>query len=259
MPDLILTSNRGAVRVLSLNRPDRHNALNDALLDDYRGAMRDAIADPTVRCIVIRGEGRSFCSGRDTAEFGNHGDGGPVIDWLAVGQRSISEVLTSPKPVVAAMKGHVIGGGLEMCLAADLRISSTVLRASLPEVGFASIPDNGGTQLLTTLIGPGRAKELILTGRPIGAEEADRWGLVNRVVAEDDLDDIVVEVAEQIARNSPLATRLAKQLVDSCWAATISAGLQGELVAQTAMFSSADYQESLAARRDQRPPLFSGN
>jgi enoyl-CoA hydratase len=258
MDDLMLIESRGGVRVLSLNRPDRHNALNDPLIDAYRASVEVAIADSEVRCIVLRGEGRSFCSGRDTADFGSQGNGGPVIDWLAAGQRTIMALLESPKPVIAAMKGHVIGGGFEICLAADIRIGSVDLQASLPEVGYASLPDNGGTQTLAALVGPGRAKELILTGRSIDADEALAWGVVNQVVPAEELDSAVLSIAEAIAERSPLAVRLAKQLVNNSWMNNVHKGLQGELVAQTAMFSSEDYAEAGAARRDRRAASFTG-
>jgi enoyl-CoA hydratase len=257
-PELLLIEDREHVRILSLNRPDRHNALNDPLMYAYRDAVGEALADDNVRCIVLRGEGRSFCSGRDTADFGKHGSGEPVIEWLAAGQRTIAALLDSPKPIIAAMKGHVIGGGFEMCLAADIRIGAVDLRAALPEVGFASIPDNGGTQILTALVGPGRAKELVLAGRRINADEALAWGIVNRVVPVDELDAVVFGLAHEISQRSPLAVRLAKQLVDSCWADCFHRGLRNELVAQTAMFNSADYAEAGAARREQRAPTYTG-
>lgn len=259
MDDLMGIEDRGHVRVLSLNRPERHNALNDLLIDAYRAAVAGAVSDPDVWCIVLRGEGRSFCSGRDIAELGTHGKGEPVIDWLAAGQRTISSLLECPKPIIAAMKGYVIGGGFEMCLAADIRIAASDLQAALPEVALGSIPDNGGSQILTTLIGPARTKELILTGRRIGADEAMAWGIVNRVVEVDQLDEVVLELATTIASRSPLAVRLVKQLVDNCWGERIRNGLGQELVAQTAMFSSADYAEFGAARREGRDPRFTGH
>lgn len=259
MSDLVLIHDTNGVRTISLNRPQRHNALNDELMYAYRDAVDDAVDDSSVRCIVLRGEGKSFCSGRDTSAFGQHGNGEPVIEWLAAAQNSILKLAFSPKPVIAAVKGHAIGGGFEMCLAADIRIGSTDASMALPEVTLGSVPDNGGTQMLTALVGPGRAKELVLSGRRIEATEAQAWGILNRVVPVDELDAAVAELAAGIASRSPLTVRLAKQLVDNVWAETLRRGVQQELVAQTLVFASDDYAEAQAARAEQRPAVFTGN
>jgi enoyl-CoA hydratase/carnithine racemase len=258
MSELVLTDLVDGVGVISYNRPDKHNALNDALVAQYTAAVTWALGEPDVRCVVLRGEGPSFSSGRDVSELGHRPGSESDFTFVRRHQETTFAFLGSPKPIIAAVKGYALGGAFERCLAADIRVGSPDAVMGLPEILFGILPDTGGTQLLTALVGPGRAKELILTGRRIGAGEALAWGILNRVVPLEDLDATVMELASSIASKAPLAVAMGKQLVDQCWADAVQRGIRAELVAQTALFTSEDYQEARAARREGRPPRFIG-
>lgn len=258
MADLVLTELTDGVAVVSLNRPEKHNALDDTTSAEYRRAMEWALREPEARCIVLRGEGRSFCSGRDVTQLGQRPPGVGDYTFVRAAQQGNVDLMSSPKPSIAAVKGYCLGGGFERALAADIRIGSPDAVMSLPEVTYGLVPDTGGTQLLTALVGPGRAKELVLTGGRIDADQALAWGILNRIVPAEELDEVVMELARTIAANSPMAVALGKQLVDQCWADQIGRGLKAELTAQTALFTSEDYREARLARREGRPPRFAG-
>jgi enoyl-CoA hydratase/carnithine racemase len=255
---LVRTELVEGIGVISYNRPEKHNALNNAMSEQYAEALTWALSDREVRCIVLRGEGPSFSSGRDVTELGSRPDGEGDYSFVRRIQEGTFRLLTSPKPVIAAVKGYALGGAFERCLAADIRIGSPDAVMGLPEIAFGILPDTGGTQLLTALVGPGRAKELVLTGRRIDAQEALSWGILNRIVALEELDAEVMELAGTIASRSPVALAMGKHLVDQCWADEIHRGVRAELLAQTALFTSEDYAEARAALREQRPPKFLG-
>ncbi|MET0987782.1 MAG: enoyl-CoA hydratase/isomerase family protein [Steroidobacteraceae bacterium] len=255
----MLNINReGAIGILSFNRPERHNALNDELAEAFTEALDRYIADDSIRVIVLRGEGPSFCSGRDTSQLGHRAREESDYNFVLRHQQARLRQLDCPKPIIAALKGAVLGGGCEIALAADIRVSSTELKMALPEITYGLVTDTGGSQLLTALIGRARAKYMLFTGARIDAQTALAWGAVDFVVAPDQLDAKVMEIARQIASRSPLALAFAKQLVDQFDAPAIRRGFGAELIAQTAMFSSADYREARAAIREKRVPDFTG-
>ncbi|AEF37812.1 enoyl-CoA hydratase EchA8 [Mycolicibacter sinensis] len=229
------------VGVLSFNRPHRHNAINDALFEDMCTVLRSYLHDPTVRCVLLRGEGPSFCSGRDTAELGQRANGEDDFTFVREHQRIRLEVLESPTPVVAAVQGAAIGGGFEIALSADIRILAENAVLGLPEVGLGLIPDTGGTQLLPALVGPSRAKYLVLSGARIGARTAYQWGLAEEIVPVDELQDRAMEFSRQIAAQPKLAMSIAKLLVNQASAGAIRNGIGQELIAQTALFTSEEY------------------
>lgn len=258
MPGLVLTDLRDGVAIISYNRPEKHNAISDKMTEQYQAAWRWACDEPDARCIVLRGEGRSFSSGRDTTQLGQRPTGVGDYAFVRSHQQTNLEMMSCPKPIIAAIKGYALGGAFERCLASDIRIGSPSALMGLPEIKYGILPDTGGTQFLTSLVGPGRAKELVLTGRLIDSQQALEWGILNRIVAEDDLDTVVLELATGIASRSPLAVSIAKQLVDQCWAGEIRRGIQGELLAQTLLFTSRDYGEARASLREARRPHFEG-
>lgn len=229
------------VGVVSFNRPHRHNAITDALFDEMCAALRDYIDDQSVRCILIRGEGPSFCSGRDKAELGNRADGEDDFTFVKAHQRIRLEVLESPKPVVAAVQGAALGGGFEIALSADMRIVADDAVFGLPEVGLGLIPDTGGTQMLPALIGPSRAKYLVLSGARIDAQTAYVWGLAEEVVPAAELTDRAMALCRRLAAQPKLAVSMAKLLVDQATAGSIRNGFGQELMAQTALFRSQEY------------------
>jgi len=256
--DLVIRELVDRVAILSLNRPDRHNAFNDAMIDSFADAIGWAITEPDARAILLRGEGRSFSSGRDVTELGTRAKGETDYEFVARAQQMALRLGGAPKPVVAALKGAVIGGALELALHADMRIAATDAVLRFPEITFGILPDTGGTQLLTMLAGPSRAKYAIMTGDGITAERALEWNVVDWVVDADKLDDRAKELAARLAAAPPLAIAMAKQLVDQFAADQIQRGVRGELLAQTALFASEDYAEARAAFREKRSPRFTG-
>jgi enoyl-CoA hydratase len=246
------------VGIVTLNRPERHNAVNDEMSEAINATLVAALDDMAVRCVLIRGEGKSFCSGRDTSQLGHRPPG--VTDYVFVhrSQRTRLAVMDSPKPVVAELRGAVIGGGCELALSADIRVADTTLQLAMPEVRYGLVVDTGGSVLATALAGPSKAKYLMMTGDRIDAATALAWNLVDFVVEPDALAEHARALARRIADGAPLAVQMGKQLVDNVWANEVRATLRTELMAQTALFTSADRAEVRAALADGRPPRFSG-
>jgi enoyl-CoA hydratase/carnithine racemase len=236
------------VAVISLNRPERHNAIDDELHDELVSAWDKVLADPAARVVLLRGEGRSFCSGRDTAQLGRRPAGESDLAFIRRHQRSRIVQLDSPKPVIAALHGHVLGGGLELALAADIRVAASDLRMAFPEIRYGLIVDTGGSPLATMLAGPSRAKWMLMTGRPVDADRALAWGLVDEVVPPGEVDEVAAALAREIAAGPAEALAMIKQTVDGMWHGVLHAALRGELLAQAALFGGEDYQARERAR-----------
>jgi len=258
MGEVVIRRLEDGVAILSLNRPERHNAISDELFEAWRDAMRWAARDGEVRAVLVRGEGRSFSSGRDTGELGQRPDRQSDYSFVRQHQETRLHDLECPKPVVAALKGAVIGGALEAALGADIRIAAADVKLGFPESRFGIMTDTGGAGLATILAGPSRAKWLIMTGDLIGAEQALAWGLVDQVVEPDQLDATALGLARQLAAGPPLALAMAKQVIDNMWAGALRSTIRAELLAQTALFRSDDYQEARSARREGREPKYQG-
>jgi len=238
------------VATISLNRPERHNAVDDELHDGLVEAWAEVLADPAARVILLRGEGRSFCSGRDTAQLGQRTAGESDLAFIRRHQDTRVLQLASPKPVIAALRGHVLGGGLEMALAADIRIAATDVRMAFPEIRYGLMTDTGGSPLATMLAGPSRAKWMLMTGRQVDAERALSWGLVDEVVSPEEVDEVAAALAREIAAGPVDALAMIKQTVDGIWHGALHGALRAELVAQVALFGGADYQARRRARLD---------
>jgi enoyl-CoA hydratase len=246
------------VGVISLNRPDKHNAINNEMSRSSREAWDWALGNDDVRVIVIRGEGKSFCAGRDTTQLGTRE--GRDSDYSFVRRAVMNRIhgLYGDKPVIAAVKGYAIGGGFEQALAADMRVGGTDAKVSLPEIRYGILPDTGGTQLLNALIGPARTKYMTLTGNFVDAQTAYEWGIFDFLVEPDEVDAKALGIAKEIAPKAPLAINLGKTLVDQMYTGTIVNGIRQELMAQTVLFTSQDYKEARAALRENRKPSFTG-
>jgi enoyl-CoA hydratase/carnithine racemase len=247
-PQLVLTETVDGVGVVSFNRPERHNALNDEMGGVWRAAVHQAIDDPAVRCILLCGEGPSFCSGRDTSQLGDRAGGESDVEFVARAQEIRYALMDTPKPVVAAVQGHALGGGFETALGADMRVAADDARFGFPEVKFGLVADTGGTQLLTPLIGPARAKYLLMTGDRVDAAQALAWGIVDWVVPGPELRATALDLCRKLAAAPATAVAFAKQLVDQAWAGSIRNGMRQEVVAQAALFASDDYQQMKARR-----------
>lgn len=241
----VLTETRDGVGIVSLNRPERHNALDDPALEELPAALTAAANDPEVAVILLRGEGKSFCSGRDTSDINSSGSagssGGTDFEFIRKHQDHRLNQLECPKPMVAALKGVVAGGGLQIALAADIRVAASDIKLSFPEVRFGLTVDSGGSALATMLAGPSRAKLMLLTGRRIPADLAMAWGLVDEVVPPEELDDAAFALCREIAQHSRPAVQAGKALVDQYWRGDILNGMRAELFAQVALFGSAEY------------------
>jgi enoyl-CoA hydratase/carnithine racemase len=208
-----------------------------------------------VRVVVVRSSSaRAFCAGADVNEWSALGPEGMWRRWIADGHRVFDRLARLPMPTIASISGVALGGGLELALACDLRLASTDARFALPETRIGVVPGWGGAARLAALIGAGRTKQMALTGAPIGAEEACRWGLVNEVVASAALPARVQAIALRIAEGPRIAVQVTKQLIDGSLPRGPTAAL--EALAAGFVTGSADLAEGVAAFRDKRPPRF---
>jgi enoyl-CoA hydratase/carnithine racemase len=247
----------GLLRV-TLNRPQVANALNTQMGRDLL-ALWSGLADPgEIRCVVLTGAGdRVFCAGADLKERRGMSD----ADWQAqhvIFERQYWALLDVPVPVIAAVNGHAFAGGLEMMLACDFAYASATARFALTEVTLGIMPGAGGTQLLPRAVGERRAKEIILTGRPFGADEALQWGLVNRVAPPEALLDEATATAAAICDNAPLSVRQAKKSIHTGLQTDLKSGLLFEIEAYNRLVPTADRREGIDAFNAKRKPRFEG-
>ncbi len=242
---------------LTLRRPDALNALSTEMCRAVLDALGQVDRDPGARVLILTGEGRAFCAGADLKERE-----GAALDAIWKHNRSIFRIPLELErlavPVIAAINGFALGGGCELALGCDLRWAARTAEFGCPEVTRGIIPAAGGTQRLSRLVGPSRAMALILTGRRITAEEADRVGLVDAVVAPGDLLRSAGETARAIAGNAPLAVRAAKRAIRYGLQQSFEAGLDLEGHLQRMLYASADCQEGIVAFRERRPPRWAG-
>lgn len=254
--ETLLTEIHDGVGVVTVNRPEIRNAMNSAVLDEMRSALDEFRQDEEVGAVIFTGVGdKAFVAGADIGELRER----TILDGLAANmQRFYDEIEGFEKPTIAAVNGYAFGGGLELAMACDIRLASENARLGLPETSLSIIPAAGGTQRLVRLIGKGRAVELILTGRPIAAEEAQSIGLVSRVVAQEELMEAARETAARILSKGPLATRLAKLAVQRGFDADQQTGLAIERLAQTVLLASEDKTEGTSAFLEKREPDFKG-
>jgi enoyl-CoA hydratase/carnithine racemase len=243
---------------ITLARPEKLNAMDRQAFQELEEAAARAAADPVVRAVLVTGEGRAFSAGLDVAEFGRETDPDQAEQVVARLQRAICALERMSKPVVAAVNGLAIGGGLQLAIACDLRVASEQAQFAAMEMRWAIVPDLGGTERLPRLIGLGRAKEMILTGRPVMAPEAERIGLVSRVVPADRLAVEAAELAGGLAAGPTLALGLAKQALNESFERSTEDGMDAARRMQRRTFASADHAEARAAFAERRPPRFSG-
>jgi enoyl-CoA hydratase/carnithine racemase len=254
----------GAVAILTIDRPEVRNALDFKTSDELVEAWRSFRDDDDLRAAILTGAGdRAFCAGADlrgVAEFYRNLTSAERLRRAEQqpGLGGITRNLAVDKPVVAAINGHCLAGGLEIALACDLRVASENATFGLPEVTRGILPGAGGTQRLPRLVGPERALDLILTGRRIDAREAERMGLVGRVVPFDRLRDEALALASQIAENAPLAVRAAKAAVWRGLDLPLAEGLRLEQLLAEPVRQSEDAQEGPRAFLEKRKPVFKG-
>jgi enoyl-CoA hydratase len=249
----------GRVAHLELVNPPLNLVTRELLneLNAVLATLESAAADD-VRVVVVTGRGeRAFSAGSHVGEFEAQ-RGAAGRDRHALEESVARRLAELPMPTIAAIEGNALGGGLELALCCDLRIAASRARLGLPEVRLAVTPGAGGTQRLPRVVGPARAKELILTGRVIGAEEAARIGLVHEVVADGEARHRADEVAAEIAARGPLAVREAKRLIDATWDLDLDTGLAAELEASVRIFETEDMLEGARAFFAKRDPDYHG-
>lgn len=252
----ILIETRGAVTILTVNRPDKLNAIDRATLGEIGDAVRAFASDPAQGALVLTGAGpKAFIAGADIAELQPLGPSA-AEDISRFGQGVASLLENCPKPVIAAVNGFALGGGCELALGCHIRLASENAVLGLPEVTLGIIPGYGGTQRLPRLVGQGRALELVLSGRRVKADEAERIGLVNRVVPQDQLLDEAVKLAEAILRNGPIAVEAAIECVVRGMSLPLEQALRFESGRFGMVAASADMHEGLQAFLDKRPAKF---
>lgn len=253
--EIIVTVEAGIAEV-TLNRPDRYNALGSRIVGELGEALEEIEGSGEVRAMVLTGAGdKAFCSGVDLKERAEMDADGRWSHNRALGAFA-GRLAGLQVPTIAAFNGLAFGGGLEIALACDFRLTTEGASFALPEVGIGIVPGAGGTQRLPRLIGVTRAKELILTARRISTEDALDMGLVNKIVPRSSLMEEARSLAREIATNSPLALAYAKAAVDLASETTIEQGLRYETAAIRATLSSEDYKIGLAAFAEKRPPEF---
>lgn len=248
---LVLCDLVDGVGAVTLNRPDRHNAINNEMGSELGTALAWARSDNEVRCVLLRANGPSFSSGRDTSQLGTRTSGESDLGFVRRAQDGRISTMTAPKPVLAAVQGYVLGGAFEMALAADLRIAADDAVFAFPEIKFGLVPDTGGTQLVTMLAGPSKAKWMVISGERVDAATALAWGLVDFVVPRHELDEAAMSMARKLAAAPPQAAAMAKQLVDQAWQGTVVNGIRAELLAQTALFAGEEHKRVKAERLEQ--------
>ncbi|KTE25053.1 MULTISPECIES: enoyl-CoA hydratase/isomerase family protein [unclassified Sphingopyxis] len=258
MADQILSERDGSLRIITLNRPERHNAMDDSMSALFQQLVGEALDETESNAILIRATGKSFCSGRDTNVLGQRARDESDFHFVRRHQEGRLRMQESTKPIIAALKGGAIGGGCELALAADIRISDTTLKMALPEILYGVLPDTGGTQMMTALIGPSRTKYMVMTGQKIDAATALEWGAVDFVVEPDELDARALAVARDIAAKPPINLAMAKEMINLMHGATIRTGTRAELYAQSYLFKTDDYHEARAAIREKRAPHYKG-
>jgi enoyl-CoA hydratase/carnithine racemase len=256
--DNLLLERDGAVATITINRPKVLNALNTQTLDELRRALLDVRRDDSVRAVVLTGAGeKSFVAGADINELAVQTPTGGRQHALT-GQHVLDLLENLGKPVIAAINGYALGGGCELAMACTIRLAADTAKLGQPEINLGLIPGYAGTQRLSRLVGKGRAMELVLTGAPIAAADAERVGLVNRVVPAADLLAEAKKLAHQLARNAPIATRYILEAINKGLEMPFAEACVFEATLFGLVASTEDMKEGTAAFLEKRKPAFKG-
>jgi enoyl-CoA hydratase/carnithine racemase len=249
----------GVVRLV-LDNPGQRNAMSDQMTESWVAAIDQVAADPTVRVVVVTGEGTAFCSGGNTGWIASEPEA--EVDYLRTRMmrfyRAWLSIRTLEVPTIAAVNGHAIGAGLCLALACDIRYAARGAKLGAPFVKLGMNPGMAATYLLPNAVGEANARELLLTGRTVDAEEARQLGLVSRVFAPDDFAGEVDAIAEGIAATAPIASRYTKVALRDGGHQDFESCVQWEALAQPVTLATADLQEGIAAAREKRAPVFRG-
>ena len=254
---LILETLADGVLLIRLNRPQALNALNSQLLGELSQALDAAETDDAVRCLVLTGSERAFAAGADIKEMSDKTYAQMFSqDFFTPAARRIEQFR---KPIIAAVSGFALGGGCELAMLCDFIIAAETAKFGQPEINLGVMPGIGGTQRLTRFVGKSKAMDMILTARMMDAAEAERAGLVSRVVAADKLVEEAVAAAAKIASQSPLAVMMNKELVNTAYETTLAAGVAVERRLFHSLFAFDDQKEGMAAFSEKRPAKFTGS
>ena len=243
------------IALIELNRPKELNALNRQLMIEIRDTLREFDEDDNIRVVILTGGERVFAAGADIKQMAD----ATAISMLNIDQFSTwDQIKKNKKPIIAAVSGFALGGGCELAMTCDMIIASETAQFGQPEINIGTMPGAGGTQRLTRAVGKGLAMEMVLTGRFITAEEAQRAGLVNKIVPVEVLMAETVKIAKMIAAKSPIAVKLAKESVNKAFETTLDEGLQFERKNFYLTFASEDQKEGMKAFVEKRAPDFKG-
>jgi enoyl-CoA hydratase len=252
----------GPIAIITNNNPDKHNAFDDEMdlrLWEILGELR---GNREVRAVVWRAEGKSWSSGRDTRNISSLGQADQSVshhELMSRGHAGILQVFDINAPIIVAIQGWAIGGSFQRALLCDIRIAAEGARFMLPEVGHGVIPDTGGVVRLFQMCGHGVVSDLVLTGRPMSADEALHHGVVSRVVPPEDLDSVAREMAEKVAASPAVTVKMARRVIRHLGDAQVRSSMEDELVYQTFINKSDDIAELKAARAEGRPPKYTGS
>ncbi len=255
--ETLIVETTGAVTLVRLNRPEALNALNSQLLAELSSALDIAEADTGIGCVVLTGSERAFAAGADIKEMADKTYAQMfATDFFGAFARRMEQFR---KPVIAAVSGYALGGGCELAMLCDFIIAAESAKFGQPEINLGVAPGIGGTQRLTRFVGKSKAMEMILTGRMMDAAEAERAGLVSRIVASDKLIEDAMATATKIAGQSPLAVMMNKELVEAAYETTLATGVALERRLFHSLFAFDDQKEGMAAFVEKRKPAFKGS
>jgi enoyl-CoA hydratase len=255
----IVHEKTGAISLIQLNRPQKKNSLNSELRREMEAALTEIGADPSLRAVIITGGKEIFCAGADVAELREATSAELIYRHAREFQLLFDQVESLPQPVIAAVSGYALGGGCELALACDFRIASETAQFGLPEIKIGAFPAGGGTQRLPRLIGPAKAKEMILAGDPISAEEALSLGLVTKVVPKERLLEEANTFAWRLASLPRLAMEASKRLINKSLETDLPSGLELEARSLGMLAATHDLKEGILAFLEKRRPNFTGS
>ena len=259
MYENLLVERKGAVGIITINRPKSLNALSRATVAELAAAIEELNADDAIRAIILTGAGeKAFVAGADIGEFNSLRSAEEAAEYARAGQAVLNRIERLPKPVIAAINGYALGGGCELAMACDIRIAADTARLGQPEINLGIIPGYGGTQRLTRLVGKGMAKLLVLSGDQISAQEAQRIGLVDVVVPAAELMPKALELAGKLASKAPVALRLCKQAINEGAEGTLASGLDHEAALFGVVFDTEDRVEGVSAFLEKRKAAWKG-
>lgn len=245
------------IALVYFDRPEAMNAANVEMSMERVEIYAGLAYDPKVRVVVITGNEKAYCAGGDLAAFSRF-DPAQAKEFAMRGLNYQKLLMDMPKPTIAAVSGYAFGGGMENVLLCDLRIAADNAKFALPEIKVGIFPGGGGTQRLVQNVSICKAKEMIFMGEPIGAEDALRLGIVNKVVPYSQLMDTALDWAKKLCRRPPLALREAKKAINAAWSTDIYAGMEQEIEAWSNLYATADQKEGMSAFLEKRKPNFIG-